>query len=365
MLSSSWDGDYGTGYWGGVSGGQTPNMLPNGTGFIWGHGGGIISNTIAINNAIQQEGMQVEGYSYVWRVKNANINLYSEQGDVDPFSVTVEVYQADGTLYTSYVYDYTNFQGWSTHTGSETFPDQFLDPAFFGNMIINAEGIDIGYWSGHWGPEFNTDQSSITLTYSTNPCYDNPLYDPSCSGYAESIAALVLEQESQVLDSFDAADFIEDVVTSQVAYPQDNEILNFTEVMTDVMETSQTQNTLALESTQAQSISTSITSKDDSEKNETAGQKLKTAAKKRAAGLQKNVINSNSIADQQVPQAEMLALINFVPGFETYKVSLTGGTYPDVTFYEPTTVPDSKDGARNNFAQQLLHQQMIDMQYRR
>ena len=200
-LNSTWSGNYNTGYWGGLEGGEVPNMIPNGSGFVWGYGGGIISNTIAINQAIQDEGVQVEGYSYVWRVKNANTNLYELQGDVDPFSITVDVYKEDGTLYTSYVYDYTQFQGWTTHEGSETFPDQFLDPAFFGNMTISAEGNDAGYWAGHWGPEFDTSQSSLILTYSSNPCYNNPLYDPACSGYAEAIAQLILEQQELAITS--------------------------------------------------------------------------------------------------------------------------------------------------------------------
>ena len=59
----------------------------------------------------------------------------------------------------------------------------------------------------------------------------------------------------------------------------------------------------------------------------------------------------------------MLAMMNYVPGFDSYKIALAGGTYPDVAFYAPTTVPDSPNGKRNNFAQQLLHQQMVDMQY--
>ena len=54
-----------------------------------------------------------------------------------------------------------------------------------------------------------------------------------------------------------------------------------------------------------------------------------------------------------------------MPAFDLYKTALAGGTYPDVPFYPPSTLPDSKSGARNNLAQQLLHQEMIDMQYRR
>ena len=149
---------------------KRPSKIPNGTGFIWGHGGGLLSNTIAINNAIQSSGMQVEGFSYVWRVKNANINRYEQQGGVDPLEITVDVFKSDGTLYTSYSYDYSQFQGWTTYQGSETFPDQFLDPAFFGNLVVSADGDDVGHWTGHWGPEFNTSASSITLTYSSNPC---------------------------------------------------------------------------------------------------------------------------------------------------------------------------------------------------
>ena len=350
LLNPIWSGDYGTGYWGGTTGGETPNMLPNGTGFIWGHGGGLLSNTIAINNAIQSLGMQVEGFSYVWRVKNANINRYEQQGGVDPLEITVDVFKSDGTLYTTYSYDYSQFQGWTTYNGSETFPDQFLDPAFFGNLVVSADGDDVGHWTGHWGPEFNTSASSITLTYSSNPCYENALYDPSCTGYAEAIADLVLQEQELILSSPN------DLVTVEE---------NFTEVMPNVVETTQTQVTLALGNIQTQGQSSSSVIEDDQEQNQTKEEKVKEVIEERASGLQKNIVNSNSIADQKIPQAEVLAMMNYVLGFDSYKFTLPSVTYEDVQFYEITTVPDSKVGKRNNFAQQLLHQKMVQMQYRR
>ena len=58
-------------------------------------------------------------------------------------------------------------------------------------------------------------------------------------------------------------------------------------------------------------------------------------------------------------------MMNYVLGFDSYKFTLPSVTYEDVQFYEITTVPDSKVGKRNNFAQQLLHQKMVEMQYRR
>ena len=129
ILNQQWDGNYNLGYWGGLEGGQVPNL--GGTTFYWGYGGGIISNTIAINEALQEEGVQVEGYSYVWTVKNGNANEYTNQPGIDDFDITVNVYKADGTLYQSYTYDYGYSHDWTSHSGSETFPDQYLDPAFF------------------------------------------------------------------------------------------------------------------------------------------------------------------------------------------------------------------------------------------
>ena len=196
ILNNTWSGNYGFGYWGGTSGGQIPNL--GGSTFYWGYGGGVLSNTIAINNALQEEGVQVEGYSYVWKIKNGNANEYTNQPGIDPMEITVEVYKANGDLYQTYVYDYGYSHDWTAHSGSETFPDQFLDPAFFGNITVKAEGDDSGYWAGWYGPEFNTAQSSLTLTYSSNPCYGNPLYDPACDGYAEAVADFIPSKKREL-----------------------------------------------------------------------------------------------------------------------------------------------------------------------
>ena len=120
-----------------------------------------------------------------------------------------------------------------------------------------------------------------------------------------------------------------------------------------------------MENTKTQSQSSSSSNQDDTEEKQTREQKLKEAAKEIAAGLQEQIVESENMTEQQLAQAEMLAMINYVPAFDLYKTALAGGTYPDVPFYPPSTLPDSKSGARNNLAQQLLHQEMIDMQYRR
>ena len=181
--AQNWIGSYGTGWWAG-SGGPTPNRLPADSGFVWSYFNNTISTTIAINTALQQAGLQVEGYSYVWKVKNGNANVFTQQPGIDDFVITVDVYDSSGNIYQTYQYDYSYSHNWTAHTGTETFPDNFLYPNLFGSMVISAQGQDTGYWSGHYGPEFNVADSSITLQYSSNPCYNNELYDPACPGYA-------------------------------------------------------------------------------------------------------------------------------------------------------------------------------------
>ena len=123
------------------------------------------------------------------------------------------------------------------------------------------------------------------------------------------------------------------------------------------------ESSMGMENTQTQSQSNSSSNQDNTEEKETKEKKLKETAKKIAAELQEQIVESENITEQQLAQAEMLAMMNYVPAFDLYKMTLVGGTYPDVVFYPTTTVPDSPNGKRNNFAQQLLHQQMVDMQY--
>ena len=189
--AQNWSGTYNTGWWGGVTGGPDPNRLPSDTGFIWSYGNNIISSTIAINQALSQAGIQVNGYSYQWKVKNGNANIFGNQPGIDDFVITVDVYDAQGNVYATYQYDYSYSHNWTVHSGSETFNNPFLPPSYFSNIIVSAQGEDVGYWAGHWGPEFNVADSSLTLTFAADPCYNNPLYDPQCPGYAN---ALFLQQ---------------------------------------------------------------------------------------------------------------------------------------------------------------------------
>ena len=190
--ASQWSGTYGTGWWGGSTqpgspNGTIPNRIPPNTGFIWGGTNNIISTSIAINTALQQAGIQVNGFTYKWRVKNGNANWFAGQPGIDDFEITVDVLDSNGNVYQSYTYDYSNSHNWTNHTGAETFPNQFLPPSYFSDINIYAQGSDSANWAGLYGPEFNVRDSEFNLIFQTNPCHTNPLYDPQCQGYATAL----------------------------------------------------------------------------------------------------------------------------------------------------------------------------------
>ncbi len=73
-----------------------------------------------------------------------------------------------------------------------------------------------------------------------------------------------------------------------------------------------------------------------------------------------------SLADQQALQSQITALINYVPGFLQYgKLRV-----PGVDFYEPEDiyrdrkVPENQRGLRNGLANEILHNKMVDEQYK-
>ena len=434
--AQEWDGTYGTGYWGGTSGGPNPNRLPSDTGFIWSYGQSAISTTIAINNALQQQGIQVDGYQYKWKVKNGNANQYTNQPGIDPFDITVEVYKADGTLYQTYSYDYGYSHDWTEHSGTQLFPDNYLPPSFFGNIDITAEAKDSGFWAGWYGPEFNVDQSEFNLIYSANPCYNNPLYDPSCIGYAEAYAQQLFDQNcaadalydttcpgyasayftqqctidvmysencpgysdyilsltqsedhheevtDEVLVVTDAEDITEPeitgdpVVDSIIIDLNESPTVQTEEIVVNVAteeenvsssndDITQTNNELDSESSVAFTDDTVSEDKDTSKDESTKKQKLKKAIAKKAANLANEMSNAASFEQQSKIQAQVLALINFTPGFNKYGFTLSGGYYPDGKLYETKQLPESRKGLRNGLAQQILHERLVDMQWER
>ena len=71
---------------------------------------------------------------------------------------------------------------WTTKTGTEVFGTPYLDPSYFGNVVVEVTGKDIDGQAGYWGFEVSKQINHLYVNYSMNPCHNNPLYDPQCPG---------------------------------------------------------------------------------------------------------------------------------------------------------------------------------------
>jgi hypothetical protein len=61
----------------------------------------------------------------------------------------------------------------------------------------------------------------------------------------------------------------------------------------------------------------------------------------------------------------MLDTMNLAVNMNSYySANINGGTYAETTVIVDKQLPENKRGLRNGFAQQLLHEKMIEMQYK-
>lgn len=102
------------------------------------------------------------------------------------------------------------------------------------------------------------------------------------------------------------------------------------------------------------------------QKREARKKKIRAIAKVRAMQLAQRLADAASFEAQQQAQISILAFINYNPGFLDYaNMGLT-----ELDFYRQEQMPDGEidknsRGLRNGLAQQLLHEEMVDMQYER
>lgn len=170
--------------WSGESGGSVPNWSSSlGWSAYWGWGGGILKWTSAINTALEAAGMQIDGYSYQWRVKNKDTNAAQDDGD-DYMRISVRIYDSAGNEVWGKQYNLDGYYDWSYFRGTEFF-DESLKAEDLSNVIIRAEGDDPGLWAGYYGPEFNVADSYVRFIYSEipDPCNDVPVVDPNCENF--------------------------------------------------------------------------------------------------------------------------------------------------------------------------------------
>lgn len=251
---------------------------------------------------------------------NGVIYNYTINKDVDD-QVDVHV-QNENALGTGYIFRET---------------DRWMPGSLGGTEINKVVPVVPGIPRAAWGDgsievEGNGSVSnpSVRYSYRVDPCFD-PQFDPNCPGYK----APVVDVPTYEIDLTSLYD------TQNVDYDR-NLSAEERERLEDDDEDSKSEEELEEE--------------EEKEKEE------------RAMRLEKALAEAdNSVMfAQALAQAQILAAANAVTNITSYySTNIPGGTYKENVVLVDKELPNSKRGLRNGLAQQLLHEQMIDMQYNR
>ena len=163
----------------------------------WGTGSNIINfsygltdlyQVVNIKNALPNSGtgLQVNGFNFSFSAKNGN---GWDNGMTDVLSAYVNIYNnTNSKVLESYNWNLSyNTQGWRNFSLGKDFTTPYGVPDL-GNAQYGFVGKDNNFWTGPYGPEITA--VNFSLKYSVDPCVNNPLYSPSCRGYADALAKL-------------------------------------------------------------------------------------------------------------------------------------------------------------------------------
>jgi hypothetical protein len=193
------------------------------------------------------------------------------------------------------------------------------------NKVIGLPNIPREYWgNGSIDVQGNgsVDDPSVIYSYRIDPCYD-PQYSPNCPGYQQPKWD-VPEVDYSIYSNID-------INFDREQYNPEDELHK--EAKTDE----------ELENEKAEE------EKDSKERLE----KALAAA------------DNSALFAQALATSQLLDSINAATNMNSYyAASIQGGTYEEAINLVDKKLPENKKGLRNGFAQQLLHQQMVDSQFK-
>lgn len=167
-------------------------------------------------------------------------------------------------------------------------------------------------------------EPNVVYTYRVEPCYD-PQFNPGCPGYKPPVPDIATTD-------YDLYDPLANGDADQSQYSE--------ELYDD---------------------------EEDKESDEEKEAREEEEEKDRKERLEKALAaaDTSALFAQALAQTQMLDTMNLAVNMNTYyAASINGGTYAESVSLVDKQLPENKRGLRNGFAQQLLHQRMVDMQYK-
>lgn len=134
-----------------------------------------VSQIIAINSVLQDQGIQITGYNYSWQIMNDLYNCCGTRG-----YLTGRVYLTDSNkdLLEQYYYDYSNTNtggGFLLFSGTQDFNTSYSTTSL-GNLGVEFTGSDMNFWSGYYGPRVRDVQ--LSLNYTVSSTIIDPIVEP-------------------------------------------------------------------------------------------------------------------------------------------------------------------------------------------
>ena len=229
----------------------------------------------------------------------------------DAMVVHVQNENADGTGYI-----FRESDDWSGLPGGveirKVVPVVSTNRSQWGDGSIEVEGTG------------TVEDASVIYNYRVDPCYD-PQFDPNCPGYVQPQPPEI--PQVNLDDIYDATeDENVNLSNEETVLIEENE-----EVLQELDE-----------------------EKEEEEERKKRAYRLAALEASNAAQLlaeDTRISQMNQVSQNAVDRLYMPKTIN-------------GGVYTETVVLEDKNLPQNKDGLRNNLAQQLLHDKMIEMQYK-
>lgn len=208
--------------WNGTSGGNCANTDGLKDTYTFGYNTTVISQTQdAINDALKVAGVNVVGYLWQWKVKNADTNYETTNGvrGQDPLYVRVIVKDTTGNVLDEREWDYSyHIDNWEQKNGMQWF-DPFIQGNEIDTITLEVEAKDAGYWAGWYGPEFGSAGIYSIFVYKDPLDCSDPLNDASCPGYAMALQEqqqAMLEEQLALAEMTNESASVEEIIEEPV-----------------------------------------------------------------------------------------------------------------------------------------------------
>jgi len=158
---------------GGYSGGNITGYNASTNTYYFGYTQQTIAKTIAINQALQGSGVQVNGVQYGMSYLNGS-DSYGTLG------LNVTVSGSNGTTLQSYSHAFnTQNSAWQQFDQTQTFTNPYT-VSNLGNVSMSITGQDSRFWAGYYGPQVK--DPYLKLTYGSDP---KTYYNIADDGWAQ------------------------------------------------------------------------------------------------------------------------------------------------------------------------------------